>query len=137
MMSTILIIMMIVGWGVGSFFYKIACVNIHPIIVSTLVTSLYLLLTPFAWWFIKFDYRVNAIGVTSAIVGGAFICMASVAYFYALQKGAAGEVTLLGSLYPGLTLLLSFLFLGEVLTLRKCIGILLAGASFYFLSGNK
>jgi bacterial/archaeal transporter family protein len=136
MTSSLLIIMMIVGWGVGSFFYKIACVNIHPIIVSTLVTSLYMLLTPFAWGFMKFDHRVNTIGVTAAVVGGAFICMASVAYFYALQKGSAGEVTLLSSMYPGLTLLLSILFLGEPLTIKKCVGILLAGASFYFLSGK-
>ena len=125
---------MIVGWGVGSIFYKIACVNIHPIIVSTLVTSLYVAVTPFAWWLLKFDHKVNVIGVSSAVVGGAFICMASVAYFYALQKGDAGEVTLISSLYPGLTLLLSFLFLGETLTPKKIIGILLACASFYFLS---
>lgn len=128
-----LIMINIIGWGVGCFFYKIANANIHPIIVSTLVTLLYAIATPIAWMFMKFDHKLNVVGVSTALIGGGFICAASIAYFYSLQKGDAGQVTALTSLYPALTMLLSVMFLGESLSFKKVIGILLACASFYFL----
>lgn len=134
MSNTVLIPIMIICWGVGSFFYKIANNNIHPIIVSTVITCLYLTLTPLAWIFLKFDKSVNIIGILSALIGGFLVCIASLAYFAALQKGEAGRITILSSMYPIITLLLSMIFLGEPLTMRKAVGILLAGASFYFLS---
>lgn len=129
-----LICISILGWGVGSVFYKIANDSLHPIMVSMLVTALYVVLLPTAFLFTKVNTTVTFNGTLAALLGGLCMCIGSLAYFYALKRGGAGEVTLLTSLYPGLTLILSCLFMGEVLTIKKLIGILCAAVSIYFIS---
>jgi bacterial/archaeal transporter family protein len=128
-----LIILTILGWGVGSLFYKTANDNMHPIMVSAVVTIVYVILTPFSF-LIKFDKTINTIGIVYSILGGLIMGLGSLAYFFALKKGEAGEITTVTALYPALTLGLSMLFLGEDLTWRKGVGILLALVSVLVLS---
>lgn len=135
MPTAYLILFSILGWGVGSIFYKLANNNIHPMMVTTIITSVYVLLTPLAFMFIKFDQTVNFSGVMYAIVGAVCMCVGSLGYFYALKAGGgAGEITTLTSMYPALTLFLSYLFLGEQFSFKKGVGIALAFVSIYFLS---
>lgn len=135
MKTEYLILASILGWGAGSLFYKLANDNMHPIMVSTIITAVYVIVTPFAFLFLKFDTSLNALGVLWAALGAIAMCVGSMGYFYALKAGGgAGEITTLTSLYPALTLLLSWLFLGEALTLRKTIGITLAFASIVVFS---
>lgn len=129
-----LIIISIVGWGVGAIFYKIANTTVHPIMVSAIVTATYLALTPIALLTINFDKTINTTGVLATIAGGVLMGVGSIAYYYSLRTGNAGEITTITALYPVLTLILSCLFMGEEMSIRKSIGILLACASFYFLS---
>lgn len=128
------ILLTILGWGIGSFFYKIANDNIHPMMVSSIVTGLFIVLTPLAYLFFRFDTKVNTVGVVTALIGGAFMCIGSMGYFFALKGGHAGVVTTLTALYPALTLTLSMIFLGEHLNYKQGIGIVLALVSFIFLS---
>lgn len=129
-----LIIISILGWGVGSIFYKIANNTVHPIMVSTIITATYLILTPIAFFTINVDKTVNTTGVLATIAGGILMGAGSIAYYYSLRTGDAGQITTITALYPVLTLMLSCLFMGEEMSVRKTIGILLACASFYFLS---
>jgi len=129
-----LILISIVGWGIGSLFYKIANDNIHPLMVSTIVTAVYILLTPLPFIFLKFNTAINSTGVLYSVLGGLCMCAGSLGYFYALRSGSAGTVTVLTSLYPALTLLLSFAFLKEHFGIKQGIGIVLALASFALLS---
>lgn len=62
------------------------------------------------------------------------MAVGSMAYFFALKRGGAGEVTTVTALYPALTLLLSVFFLQEGMTYRKGIGVALALISFIILS---
>lgn len=129
-----LIAISIIGWGVGSIFYKIANHSIHPIMVSAITTAVYLIITPIVFSLSNFDKTVTTSGVL-AIVGGAILMgSGSLAYYFALGKGNAGEITTITALYPVLTLIISCAFLGEGITIRKAIGIFLACVSFYFLS---
>jgi bacterial/archaeal transporter family protein len=129
-----LIIISIIGWGVGYIFYKIANTSIHPIMVSAITTGVYCIATPIAFLSINFDKTVTTTGVLSSIVGGMLIGAGTIAYYYASRTGNAGQVTTLTALYPIVTLILSCLFMGEEMTTRKTIGIVLACISFYFLS---
>jgi|SRR5579885_3364534 len=129
-----LVIISILGWGVGSLFYKAANSSIHPIMVSTIVTLVYIVITPIPFFFMSFDKTLNITGVWTAVVGGLLMCAGSMGYFYALRTGEAGEITTITALYPALTLVLSCLFMGETMNIRKAIGVLLACASFYILS---
>src|SRR5271156_2678762 len=49
----------IFGWGMGSFFYKIANTSIHPIMVSTIAMGLYIVLLPLIWLVVKFDHTIT------------------------------------------------------------------------------
>ena len=134
MSYTILIVLTILGWGVGSVCYKVANDNLHPIMVSTIVTAIYVVFTPVIFLVSKFPKTVNTNGVIFAIAGGLCMAVGSLAYFFALKKGAAGEVTTITALYPAVTLALSMCFLREQITFRQGIGIILALVSFIFLS---
>lgn len=134
MSSTYLILLAIIGWGIGSLFYKVANDSIHPIMVSTIVTGVYIILTPFTFFLMKFDKTVTWTGALFSVLGGTAMAIGSMGYFFALKKGGAGEITTVTALYPGLTLLLSMFFLGEELTWKKGIGIGLALVSVLVLS---
>lgn len=135
MPSVYLILFSILGWGIGSLFYKLANNNMHPMMVTTIVTMVYVILTPLAFIFVKFDQSVNLSGIIYSVGGALCMCVGSLAYFFALKAGgAAGETTTLTALYPALTLLLSYFFLGEQLSIKKGVGIILAFVSIYFLS---
>lgn len=130
-----LIVISILGYGVGSLFYKYANNNLHPLMVSTIVTGVYVILTPLSFLTINFDKSINSTGVIFAILGGLAMCVGSLGYFFALKSGGgAGQVAAVTSIYPALTLILSWLFLGETLSLRKLVGIGLALGSVLLLS---
>jgi bacterial/archaeal transporter family protein len=129
----LLILLTILGWGVGSLFYKIANDNMHPIMVSAAITVLFMVITPLAFIFLKFDHKFNTVGIVAAVLGGACMCAGSMSYFFALRGGHAGLITALTALYPALTLILSMIFLGEHISFKQGIGILLALASFIIL----
>lgn len=129
-----LIAISIIGWGIGSIFYKIANDTVHPIMVSAITTATYLAITPIVFYWSNFDKTVTITGVLSIICGAILMGSGSLAYYFALNKGNAGEITTITALYPVLTLMISCLFMGEEMTFRKAVGIVLACTSFYFLS---
>jgi len=129
-----LIAIAIIGWGVGSLFYKIANDAIHPVMVSAIVTTVYIVMTPITFLTVKFDRTVTWTGVIFSILGGVCMAIGSMGYSFALKKGGAGEITTVCALYPALTLMLSMSFLGEEMTWRKGIGIGLALVSVLVLS---
>jgi bacterial/archaeal transporter family protein len=134
MQLTYLIILTIIGWGVGSFFYKPANDQMHPFMVTTIATCMYVILTPLTFFFVKFDKTVTAPGVTFALLGAVMMGIGSLAYYFALKKGGVGEIAAVTSLYPALTLALSMIFFHEDLTWRKGVGIALALVSAVVLS---
>lgn len=69
-----------------------------------------------------------------AIAAGAIGTLGTLAYYLALEKGRASIVVPLTALYPGITILLSFLVLGEKVSFYQGVGILLAMASMVLMS---
>ena len=137
MSSTYLIILAILGWGVGSLFYKVANDNIHPMMISIIVTGVYVVLDSLMLAFVPFNKSVNTTGLVFTILGGICMAVGSLGYFYALKGGgSAGTTTVLTSLYPALTILLSAIFLKETFTIKHGIGIVFALIAFA-LMGSK
>ena len=132
----VFIIASILGWGVGSFLYKGATnSNVHPVMISSIALIFYIVLMPLMWMFIKFDSSITAIGLAYTLAGSLCMCIGTLGFSYALQSGApVGQTTFLIALYPTLTLMLSMIFLGETLNIRKIIGMCLALISFMILS---
>ena len=129
-----LIIVSILGYGIASICYKLANNSLPPIMVSAISTCVYIILLPITFYFVKVDTRLNSSGIFWSVVAALCTCAASLGYFYALKNGGeAGRTTILVALYPGITLLLSMMFLHEHLSIRQGIGIVLALISFFFI----
>lgn len=69
-----------------------------------------------------------------AIAAGAIGTLGTLAFYLALERGRASIVVPLTALYPGITILLSFLVLGEKVSFYQGVGILLAMASMVLMS---
>lgn len=121
------ILLSIIGSGVGSLFMKLANVAMHPIIVLSISLLLYVILLPLCFIFLKFDYTVSINGIIYSLLGALFMCSGSLAFYYALHNGGeVGTSAALTALSPALTLVLSYWFLGEPLSIKKLIGIFFA-----------
>ncbi len=83
-----------------------------------------------------FDIRLeaNAPGIGLAVLTGAFVFLGSLFFLFALTRGKVSIVIALTALYPLLTIALAMIFLGETLTLRQGIGVLLAVAAVILIS---
>jgi transporter family protein len=134
MSNFFLILITIVCWGIGSLFYKLANDNMHPIMVSCISTALYVVLIPIGFKIFKVPLTANGNGILYAFLGGLGMCLGSLAYFFALQKGSAGAVTASAACYPALTLILSAIILKEEINITKIIGCVFALASVYLLT---
>lgn len=128
-----LLAIIIIGWGSGSLFYSLANNKIHPILMSTIATAVYVIVAPLYFFIFKVEYNWNAVGIIYSIIGALLMSIGTTAYCYLLQRGAAGEVTTLAALYPAVTVLLSVLFLGEQFTLKRAFGMCLALLCIYII----
>lgn len=121
------IIASIIGSGIGSFLYKYASSSLHPIMVALISLITYACLLPLAFLVIKVNTAVTLPGIFFTIGSAIFLCAGTLGISFALQAGEpVGKVAALTSLYPALTLMLSCIFLGESITIRKVIGVVLA-----------
>ena len=136
MPSTYLVLITILGWGIGSYFYKTANSNIHPMMVSIIVTAFYVVWDTSAFLFIPFNKTINSTGVLYTLLGAFFMGGGSLAYFFALRNGQAGSTTVLTSMYPAVTVILAAIFLKESIGIKHGIGIALALTSFLLLSSK-
>lgn len=124
----------ILGWGLGSFLMKPATNYAHPIMISSISLCLYIILLPMMWLFIKFDHHITFTGVSYTLAAALCMCVGTLGFSYALRSGGSvGQTTILTALYPALTLMLSVIFLGENMTAKKGIGVVLALVSFILL----
>lgn len=127
----------ILMWGLWGFFGKMAVERNMPpvsvflaeVLVSFIVAAFFVrreFLPPLAYW--------SVFGVFS----GAGLAIGLVFYYLSLQHAQANVIVPLTSLYPAVTVALSYIFLNERLTSVQWIGLfmLLAGA-YLLLSGGE
>lgn len=128
------ILIAILGSGIGSFLYKYASTAMHPLIVAGISLCTYAVLLPIAFLLTKVETTITVPGVIFTIASSLFLCIGTLGFSYALRNGGeAGVVTSLTALYPALTLVLSCIFLGESLNLKKVIGIAFALVAAFLL----
>jgi transporter family protein len=121
-------------WGVWGFLGKVATqilpspavylltISGHLVVVAYLLVSG---LGPVSWqpW-----------GVGAAVGSGIAMAVALLLFLKALARGPALVVVPLTALYPAVTVILSWIFLREALTLRHLVGLGLALAAVWLLS---
>lgn len=128
-MGALLIFLCIILWGISTFLNRLSVERISPILLQGIVGMAYMFFIPIALKLAgvtnpityKWSYYSIALTVTATLLSiGANIIL------YMSLKGSSttGASTMLISLYPLVTLILSALFLNEQFTALKIAGVI-------------
>ncbi len=116
----------IISWGFVGFFLKLASNYSHwPEIyivsnLAILVASLLIYISQ------RPSISVGSSGFNYAMVAGIMMALSAISFYVAIEVGKAIIVIPLTSLYPVVTIVLSYLILHEQISLTKGVGIILA-----------
>ena len=132
----LLALLSLLGWGVGAFLAKLAADRIgeKSVLWDMLGYVPAILIYSFVFFKVKDLLAGERIGILLAFLSGAVGSLGAVAFYILLTKKDASTAVPLTALYPALTALLAFIFLGESLTPLKIAGIAMAAVALYALS---
>jgi transporter family protein len=119
-------ILAVVFWGFWGFFIKLASTQLswqQVFIVTSSVTLVFSLLT---FVIAKPSFEIGSQGLYYALTAGVLGAFALIFFNMAIKEGDALVVVPLTSLYPVITVVLSYFILSEKLTATKGLGIILA-----------
>jgi len=122
-----LLFLTVLFWGTTPVFEKLALRGGSPLVILfyrvifiAVCVGGALVATGQGSHLVRLDGRTLLFTGLSALTGGV---LGLTTYFHALQKGQASVVVPLISTYPVVTVLLSFVVLGEPITLTKAVGV--------------
>jgi len=121
-------------WGLWGVFSKVATQHLGPQVAYLLGIFGYMPVFAILLYETGGQIPWNPGGWAAALAAGMSTGFALFFFFRALHYGAASIVVPLTSLYPGITVLLSWLFLQESITPRHLAGLVLAIAAVWLLS---
>lgn len=126
----------LVGWGVGSFFSKLAANRIGEQSIFWDLAGY----VPGAIIYCLFAFRIkdllvgDRMGIIYGLLAGFIGSIGIIGFYFVMTRKDASAAVPLTALYPALTAILAFIFLKEQLTAMRVIGILLATAAVVLLS---
>lgn len=129
------------AFGLSALLRKIAVDRLHPLQFQFVAASVYTLLVPFYFWMALKHSGGNEWswkGVAWTVTGTIVASFGGIMFGFALRSGNdAGVVTSLSSVSPVITLMLSFLLLGERPSLTSAVGcaLVLAGVALISFRG--
>lgn len=124
-----------VFWGLWALFPKITTSLIDPRsalffqALGAFCVALVVLAT------LHFRPQWDARAVPLALLTGALGMTGGIAYMFAISRGPAMLVSVLTALYPLLTVVLAWAFMGEAVSLRQWAGIVLALVAMALMAG--
>ena len=121
-------------WGLWGVFTKVATQQLGPEVAYLLGMVGYLPVLAILLFETGGKIPWQPWGWAAAVAAGMSTGFALYFFFRALHGGAASVVVPLTSLYPVVTVALSWVFLRESLSLRQMIGLVLAVAAVWLLS---
>lgn len=114
------------AFGLSALLRKIAVDRLHPLQFQVVAATVYVTLVPFYVWLAlehAKDVEWTWKGVAWAVAATAVASFGGIMFGYALRSGNdTGVVTSLSSLSPIITMMLSFLLLGERPSLASAVG---------------
>lgn len=134
--TIVLMFLSLVGWGLGAFFSKMATNRIGEASVFWDLTGyipLVIIYTLFAFK-AKDIFEANKMGIMYGLIAGLTGAVGLISFYLLVSKKDAGIATSITAMYPALTAILSFIFLGEKITTLKAFGIVLASGALFLLA---
>ncbi|MCE4614614.1 MAG: DMT family transporter [Desulfurococcales archaeon] len=127
-------IMAILAWGLWGVLIKYATMRGMTGVAVYIVASL----APFLvipWIYLAYKPKI-LIGISLLVIltAGVFGTLGYLFVIKALEKASAGTIIAMTSIYPAVTFILSYIFLGEQADPKKIAGILLALTGVILLS---
>lgn len=126
------------GFGVSTLIRKLAVDKIHPLQYEIVTASVHILIAPICWYLVRrsdVGTAWSTTGVSWAILAMLIHVPAAVLFGIALRNGNdTGIVSSLVSASPIITLMLSFMILGEQPTLMGMIGMALVLIGIVFMT---
>jgi transporter family protein len=124
-------------WGLWGFFGKLATrqINENSLIILGIVGAMAVYPVIIIMYSKGFAWEWNNPHYYLALLAGLVGGLGTIFFFMALIRGEASRVVVITALYPVVTVLLSVLLLGELITLKKIAGILLALSGIILLAG--
>lgn len=110
-----------------------------PEFLVLLITSVMLVLASFVIAVLTGEFSVRKLAHPSAwnaYLGGVFLAVGIIAYYRALSLGAVSVVVPIFGLFIVVSSVVGFVLLDEPFTLRKVVGIVLAGIAVYLVAGS-
>ena len=113
-------------WGVWAFLPKLTMQYIHPKSAVVYEALGGLLVAAAVLAFVGFRPETNARGMALALITGVLGLLGAFGYLYAVSKGPVALISTMTALYPIVTILLAYLVLGEPITMKQGIGLIMA-----------
>jgi len=128
-------IITLISWGLWAFFLKLASDRLKWFEVYILSSFSTLIMSSYLVFKHKKILSESFTGNIMALLGGLFGVVGYIFMIRALNSGGSASVVIvLTSLYPLITTILSFIFIGEMITVKKLLGIFFALVALYLLS---
>lgn len=121
-------------YGLWAFFPKLASLHlpVRDVILYQMIginiVGLVLLISA------KVKVQVNLPGILFSVLGGASGIIGTYCFIKAFGEGKTYVVVTLTALYPIITIILAFIFLREILTVKNMLGILFALIAMYLFA---
>lgn len=113
-------------WGLWGFFPKLAASHLSPKSAMVYQAVGSLLVSLYALWSIGFRPDTHPQGIAYSLIAGAAASVGGLILLNLLRTETATIAIGVTALYPVVTIVLAMLFLGETVTLRQGIGILMS-----------
>lgn len=124
----------LLSFGLWGLFTKLAIVYIDSKSALIYQTVGVLVVGLITLCLVNFKPATDLKGLGFGILTGAVYGIGCLFYFMAADKGRLITVVTLTALYPLITILLSWFFLHEAISLKQCAGIALALAAIFLMS---
>lgn len=134
-MNNLLIFLCILLWGISSFLNRLSVERMPPLLMQVIVGSVFFFYIPVALRLTgvnnPLNYKWSAYSVTLTVIATLCSISANVLLYTSLKgSNSSGSSTMMVSLYPIVTFILSIFILHEQFSIMKIIGVavMLAGA---------
>ena len=123
-------------WGFWGIFGKLASRSVSSpnLLLFALIGNFIVFPIYLGMFFKQISFKITSIDYYLAILAGVIGTIGGLFFYLAISKGEATRVVLITALYPVITVIFSYFFLNEQITIYKFFGILFALVGIILIS---